>query len=208
MEALCTDSQGAVWKAGDGLKRLDGAAPTNYIPKVGVLPHASRRVYCDRGGAFWIASGNSLFHLKDGISTNYKKADGPSGFISLIFQDREGELWLGTYSGVSRFEAGHFVSQDEADEPSYRVYSIFEDREGTLWVGSEEGLSRLTPKRFKTYTKETRADVEYHGDGLPQPGRKHLDRRLGRRIKPFSEGKNLRLRKDEWLVLGFCAGHA
>ena len=155
---FCTDSAGNVWVFDDGLKRLDAAVTTNYPPQSGSLPHYARSLYCDRDGVFWIGldnkSGNYLVRFKDGIVTNFRRDDGPAGFVSVAFRDSSGELWLGSYAGLSRFDNGQFTNLDISDGSSFRIYTIYEDTEKNLWIGSEEGLTRLTPKRFKTITKK------------------------------------------------------
>ncbi len=152
IQSLAVDASGGVWQAGEGLQRLNGAA-TNYTIQSGPVPRDARKLYADRDGAFWIASGNGLTELRDGKATYHHKADGPSGFVSVLFRDRSGEFWIGSYSGLSRLSDGEFINQSAPDEPSYQVYALMEDREGSVWAGSEEGLTRLTPKAFKTYTK-------------------------------------------------------
>ena len=153
IQSLCVDNAGGVWLAGEGLRRLNGVA-TNYPVHTGTLPREVRRAYCDPDGTFWLATSNKgLTQVTVGVATYHHKADGPSGFVSVVLRDRTGEFWVGSYSGLSRFVDGGFVNETEPDEPSYQVYAITEDHEGSVWVGSEEGLTRFTPKAFKTYTK-------------------------------------------------------
>ena len=153
VESLCVDTSGGVWLAGDGLRRLNGIA-TNYAVRTGTLPREVRRAYCDRDGTFWLATDNrGLTRLGGGVATYHHKAEGPAGFVSVMFRDGAGEFWVGSYSGLSRFVDGGFVNEGEPEAPSYQVYAITEDREGSVWVASEEGLTRFTPMAFKTYTK-------------------------------------------------------
>jgi signal transduction histidine kinase len=153
-QGLCVDTNGAVWTVAMGMTRLDSEAATNYVPQSGSLAFTARCLYCDPNGIFWMGDGDNLIQLKNGTVTNFHKPDGPSGYVSVIFQNNAGELWVGSYLGLRRFVNGKFISQSEPDAPQYRIYDIFEDRERNLWVGSEEGLLRLTPKIFKTITKK------------------------------------------------------
>jgi len=153
-QGLCVDTNGAVWTIGGALTRLDLASPTNFAPRSGSLSFSARSLYCDPKGVFWMGDGDNLVRLKNGVLTNFRKPDGPSGYVSVIFQNSAGELWVGSYLGLRRFVNEKFINQSEPDAPQYRIYAIFEDRERNLWVGSEEGLLRLTPKIFKTITKK------------------------------------------------------
>jgi signal transduction histidine kinase/ligand-binding sensor domain-containing protein len=153
-QGMCVDTNGAVWTIGGALTRLDTTAPTNYVPQSGSLGFTARCLYCDADGTFWIGEGENLVRMKNGTVTNFRKPEGPSGYVSVIFRNSAGELWVGSYFGLHRFVNEKFISQGEPDAPQYRIYAIFEDRERNLWVGSEEGLLRLTPKVFKTITKK------------------------------------------------------
>ena len=149
------DGSGQVWFYDTQLKRLDTRTMTNYPLKSGSWPHEARSLYADRDGVFWIgAFDGGLMELKDGSLQKIEKADGPAGFISVIFRDSAANLWIGSYAGLARFADGKFIGLRASDDPSYRIYAIYEDREQNLWVGSEEGLARLTPKRFTTITKK------------------------------------------------------
>jgi ligand-binding sensor domain-containing protein/signal transduction histidine kinase len=155
IQSLCVDPAGAVWLAGNGiLKCLSRGNPTNLVPTSGVLPNDPRRTYCDAQGVFWLAARGGITKFNDGRATFHQKAEGPTGFVGVMFADRQNNFWIGTYSGLSRFENNKFVNFDTADESAYRIYALFQDQEETLWVGSEEGLIRMTPKRFRTITKK------------------------------------------------------
>jgi len=154
IQSLCVDPQGEVWLAGKGvLKGLSQTGGTNLVPSRGVLPNDPRRAYCDAQGTVWLAASGGVTELRGTSATFHQKAEGPTGFVGVMFVDRQNHFWIGTYSGLSRFEDGKFINLGTADESAYRIYAIFQDQEDTLWVGSEEGLIRMTPKRFKTITK-------------------------------------------------------
>lgn len=153
-QTLCVDSSGSVWTIGNGVLKCLAGSGTNQAQGKARLPQFARALYRDQDGPFWIGAGNGLIRLKDGEGKNYRKSDGPSGFVSVIFRDSAGTMWIGTYTGVSRFIDGKFVDQGNTETSAYRVYEIFEDKEHNLWVGSEEGLMRLTPKLFNTITKK------------------------------------------------------
>lgn len=154
IQSLCVDPAGDVWLAGEGaLKCLSRSDKTNVVPASAVLPNEPRRAYCDPHGVFWLAARGGFTAFQNGVSTFYQKAEGPTGFVGVMFVDRQNNFWIGTYSGLSRFQEGKFINSGAADESAYRIYAIFQDREDTLWIGSEEGLIRMTPKRFKTITK-------------------------------------------------------
>lgn len=160
VESLCVDPAGGVWLAGDGLRRLDGAAE-KYPVRAGALPRDVRVAYCNPGGTFWLAAeSRGLTELCDGVAAYHHKAEGRAGFVSAILQDHSGVLWVGTYLGLSWFVDGVFVNETEPDDPTYHIFAIFEDREGGVWVGSEAGLTRYAPKAFKSYTRR---------DGLTLP---------------------------------------
>jgi ligand-binding sensor domain-containing protein/signal transduction histidine kinase len=153
LQSMCVASNSSVWLVGSGFRRLDETNADGTISPNAASLEQVRKAYCDPIGVLWLATGSGLTRLSGNETNFFKKAEGPSGFISILLKDRQGVLWAGSYSGLSRFVDGTFVSEGESDEPSYRIYSLFEDREGTLWVGSEEGLRRLTPRAFRTYTR-------------------------------------------------------
>jgi ligand-binding sensor domain-containing protein/signal transduction histidine kinase len=153
VQSFCVDATGNVWLLDDKVHRLNGDKPNNCLTNSGSLPHAARSLYREPDGVFWIGTVNGLIRIQGGMATNYRKANGPAGIVSVIFRDSAGNLWIGSYAGLSRFVNGEFINLRTPDEPSYRIYAIYEDREQNLWVGSEEGLTRLAPKEFKTITK-------------------------------------------------------
>ncbi len=155
IECLCVDGSGQVWHAASGeLKRLYPSPATNYVPRAGQLPAEPRKLYWHPDGSFWMAAGNGLTRLKDGVVTTYHKAEGPAGFVDALLADSQGQFWVGAYAGLSRFRNGAFLNEQSQEDSSYRVYTVFADAEGAVWVGSEEGLTRLTPKTFQTYTRK------------------------------------------------------
>lgn len=154
---FCADNQGRIWGMDGDLKRIDSPKPMSHAVREGVLPRAVRSMYCDPEGVLWmgtdVGEDNWLVRIKDGIATSIRRADGPAGFVSVVFEDSRGELWIGSYAGLSRLVEGRFVSFQTTEQTSYRIYSVIEDQEHNLWIGSEEGLARLAPKKFKTITK-------------------------------------------------------
>ncbi len=131
--------------------------------------------------------------------------------MDAFLTDREGQFWVGTYAGLSRFMDGQFINEGESDQPSYRVFALFEDAEGTLWVGSEEGLARLTPKCFRTYTRQdgltlnSVVSVCASRDGSTWVGvwGGGLNHFIDGHIRPFGKADGL----STDFVMALCEGH-
>lgn len=209
-QTLCVDLVGAVWTAGDGvLRRLDGGG-TNGSGITVSLPVPVRRLYCDRDGTFWAGVGNGLARFERGEVKQFKKADGPSGFVSAILRDSAGALWIGSYSGLSRFVGGNFLDQGDADAPAYRVYAIYEDKERNLWVGSEEGLTRLTARVFKTITKKDGLTLNTVATVCADPDGGVWISAWGGGLDHWADGKITSLNKSNGLssnfIMAMCAG--
>lgn len=154
LQGICMDDHGAVWTAGNDLVRLNGEPHTNQTPHMAPLSSAARCIYFDdTEKSFWLGDEETLVKINGATTKVYQNQIHPSGYIGTILRASTGQLWVGTYLGLSRLIDGKLVDQSQPNAPQYRIYSIFEDREHNIWVGSEEGLSRLTPKVFKTVTK-------------------------------------------------------
>jgi ligand-binding sensor domain-containing protein len=209
LQTLCVRSDGSVWTAGGGvLKRLDAEDTSGISPAPVPLP--VRRLHCDQQGTFWVGAAYGLVQITNGGAGYFKKADGPSGFVSVILRDSAGTLWTGTYSGLSRFANGQFIDQGESDAPAYRVYAIYEDREQNLWVGSEEGLARLTPKVFQTLTKKDGLTLNTVATVCAAPGGGVWISAWGGGLNRWVDGRISSLSKSNGLssnfIMAMCAG--
>jgi signal transduction histidine kinase len=157
-----------------------------------------------------VGAANGLVQITNGVARYVKKADGPSGFISVILSDRAGTLWVGTYSGLSRFVDGRFRDEGESDALAYRVYAMYEDREQNLWVGSEEGLARLTPKVFQTLTKKDGLTLNTVATVCAAPDGGVWISAWGGGLNHWVEGKFSFINKSNGLssnfIMAMCAG--
>ena len=69
------------------------------------MPFESKELLRDRDGSLWIGTRDQgLFHLHQGKTDRFTRADGLSGdAIYGLFQDREGNIWVATAEGLDRF---------------------------------------------------------------------------------------------------------
>jgi signal transduction histidine kinase/ligand-binding sensor domain-containing protein len=176
--AITEDRWGILWvgTVTQGLYRFNGSTGEfqNYVhnPDDPSSLSASTviRIFVDRAGRIWLATGNGLDRLdpSTGQFAIYKR-DMQSRTESYfdIDEDRNGGLWLGGTSGLQHFDptTGKFVGYEHRiDDPhslsDNRVTSVHADHEGTVWAATESGLDKLNPESgsFTSY---------YTKDGLP-----------------------------------------
>ena len=149
---------GYLWLATQGgLARFDGVRFTVFDARnTPALRHNDVwRLLEDRQGNLWIGTrGGGLTRYRDGVFSNFSKADGlSSDHIQALWQDRDGSLWIGTRGGgLNRLRDGKFTVFTTADGLAHdTVYALLGEPDGTLWIGTDGGgISRLRDGKFET----------------------------------------------------------
>ena len=173
---------GAFWVATDiGLDVFDrqhGAVIEHYSlarpgqPVVTASENPVVRIFQDRAGVVWVASG------KDGIARvdrqnqrlEFLSMEGDGGSTKIpeadaIYEDGDGSLWVGTRrDGLLRLDRNRTTcvrymnhTGDPESLSSNEVLSLSRDREGNIWVGTGGGgLMRIPaqPLPFQRYQHE------------------------------------------------------
>lgn len=163
--AMIEDRGGALWfgTAADGLHRLRGGRTTVYRQQDGLADHHVTRLYEDRDGSVWIATGAGLSRFKDERLTTFTAGDGFAASHSLSFyEDRAGQLWVGTQGGgLHRYKDGRFAAIQSGDGLYDNVaYQILEDDSGNLWMSSNKGIYRASLKELNDFADGRIASVQ------------------------------------------------
>lgn len=150
---------GRIWMSlrGGGLVVYDGKHFTHYGKDDGLDENAFS-VAEDQLGNIWIATGNGLFHMKDGSFRRYTTEDGlPLNSISTVTVDDHNRIWCGVYGGgVARLEDGKFtVFNRKNGLPDNYITAVLKDFEGNFWFGTRwSGAFKFTNERFANYNSE------------------------------------------------------
>ena len=140
------------------LRQLIGGKIFKYsLPPAGPQLEAERLLR-DRDGSLWIGTrSQGLFHLHQGKTDRFTRADGLSGdIIYAFFQDREGNIWVVTDEGLDRFRdfalptitAKQGLSTDN-------VSSVQAGMDGSVWLGTDKGLNRWNSGRITAFGAES-----------------------------------------------------
>lgn len=153
IRGLAKNNRGELWiTAGENLYVLTNGVAITNLNFSQFKPGFLRSVCCGRDGSIWAGSHAGLLRFKDGVYSQFTKANGLlDNTVTSVFEDRHGNLWVGTFGGLCRFVAGKFVVETKSEgEPYDSVFCFFEDREGNLWVGAKDGLYQLNIQQFMT----------------------------------------------------------
>ncbi|MBX7172317.1 MAG: PAS domain S-box protein [Pyrinomonadaceae bacterium] len=134
---------------------------------------ASRNIWQDKKGEWWILSNNGLYHFpavsdfrqleNQSPLAIYTKKNGLKGNIAFqVFEDSGGNIWISTFS-VKDEEKGLYlwsrqtqqlttISNETGYPPNKSASSFAEDSDGTLWMGFYEGgAARFKDGKFTEY---------------------------------------------------------
>lgn len=157
---VAQDSQGFLWFASldSGLLRYDGYGFRAYTHLPGnprsISSNEVRRLYVDRDGELWIATGDGLNRYDREADDFVRIGAGPKGPAALgsqsianLLVDRNGTLWVGTEAGLDRLDRGashfrHYDSTRAAARQSLNsnlFWAAHEDSKGQLWFGTLGG---------------------------------------------------------------------
>ncbi len=140
----------------DGLSQISTGGIDPYpVPGAG-LRVTPVKLLRDRDGGLWIGTnGNGLFHVHQGKTDQFTRADGLSGNAILsLFEDREGNIWVSTNEGLDRFRdfAVTTISEKQGLSGS-NVLSVLADRGGNIWLATADGLNRWSRGEISVYRR-------------------------------------------------------
>lgn len=156
VHAICQDSAGQIWIAGDHARLCSGNGETFSPHALDSIPlhETLYALVCSADGAIWIGASNGLVSLDHGQEHRITTADGlANDMVYCLAEGRDQSLWVGTKDGFSRVRGGEIESFRTAEGLSQStVYAICEDHEGSLWVGTKHGLNQFVDRRTIPFT--------------------------------------------------------
>lgn len=147
---------GYLWLATqEGLARFDGVRfdVFNKQNTPAIRHNDVWRLLEDRHGTLWVGTrGGGLVRYRDGVFSNFSKADGLSDdSIQSLHEGPDGSLWIGTRGGgLNRLKDGKVTVLTTQDGLSNNtIFSLLVDRRGELWIGTDGGgISRYWEGKF------------------------------------------------------------
>lgn len=102
---------------------------------------------CSPDNSVWVASGNGLFHWKEGKISRYTEEHGLIGsWINCLLVDRDGVVWLGAEGGLDKIAYTGFRNyRYRRDFPVNAVWAVTELGDGTIWLGTNKGIISMPP---------------------------------------------------------------
>jgi signal transduction histidine kinase/ligand-binding sensor domain-containing protein len=176
VQALCEDSEGAVWIAygyGD-LQRLKNGVLRDYGPDDGLVGDNFTCLIAQANGDLWVGSlSHGLFRGRHGKFERFTTSNGlPSDSIRTLFLDSEQRLWMGTSGGLVRWSENQAeVFQVKNGLPDNVISQILEDDSGHLWCGCNRGIFRVAKSALAEVANGRSRQVETlvlgHAEGMP-----------------------------------------
>jgi signal transduction histidine kinase/ligand-binding sensor domain-containing protein len=149
------DSQGALWLANRGVKRIVNGKVENFPANDPLASEVILSMFEDREGDIWLGSeSNGLTVLRDPKVTTFTANAGlTDDLVRCVYQDRAGVIWLGTNAGLTKM-AGGKVSRFTVEDglSSNLVFAIGETAAGDLLVGTQDGLNVIHNRSVKLLT--------------------------------------------------------
>jgi PAS domain S-box-containing protein len=153
--AMAEDDQGVVVSVAGNLYR----AGTNYFQpytfKTNVPPdfYWISNLASGRDGVIWVACGNGIFRIKDGVWQHWS---GPEGLadanVQTVSEDQDGVLWAGLFSGIARLKDNQIRLISRKDGLfDNNIYAIVPDDLGNLWVDSTRGIYRVARRDINAF---------------------------------------------------------
>jgi len=154
--AMTEDDQGVVVSVAANLYR----AGTNYFRpytfKTNVPPefYWISNLASGRDGVIWVACGNGIFRIKDGVWQHWS---GPEGLVDAnvqtVTEDQDGVLWAGLFSDIARLKDNQIRLISRKDGLfDNNIYAIVPDDLGNLWVDSARGIYRVARSDMNAFT--------------------------------------------------------
>jgi ligand-binding sensor domain-containing protein/signal transduction histidine kinase len=99
-----------------------------------------------RDGAFWVASENGIFRVKDGTFQQWSVAEGlPGTTASTIMEDTDGAVWASTPTGIVRLKDNTIRLIGRKDGLfDDNIYAVVPDDLGSFWIDSGRGIFRVS----------------------------------------------------------------
>jgi len=150
--AITQDTNGYIWLGtATGLVRFDGVRFVSSQSLGLQIPAAHiTALHFARDGSFWIGfqlpsgpQNSYIIRIRNGLATNYGRADGINFGIFSLVETRDGSIWAGTSqrTGLLRFRSGHWERLTLFPESESATGSLLEDSRGNLWIGTQSGIS-------------------------------------------------------------------
>src|SRR6266851_2787420 len=151
--ALAEDQNRDLWIGtyGGGLFRFRDGHFGRYSMEQGLVSKVVLQIAVAHDGSLWIATPDSVSHMKNGHFQSYTVAEGlSSNHVFSVYQDRSGSVWAQTQGGIDRLVGERFVplpAVQTRDGPlSIR---LAEDSFGDLYtMNSPKGISLIENNRL------------------------------------------------------------
>lgn len=164
--AICEDSQGNIWIAGENCEILKLDADRKFFK---FLPPLNKEFVVQRirsiieykPGMLMMGTNNGIL-LYNYVTGHWEKIDCNrndwyglnDGFVHALSKDSEGGIWIGTYfGGVNYLSPISFCFELYQDPPiggvseRFIVSKFCEDRQKNIWIGSDNGgLGKFNPE--------------------------------------------------------------
>jgi signal transduction histidine kinase/ligand-binding sensor domain-containing protein len=165
VQALCEDSDGAVWiaYAYGNLQRLKNGVLSDYGPDDGLVGNNFTCVLAHPSGDLWAGSlSHGLFRGRNGKFQRFTTANGlPSDSIRTLFLDSEQRFWIGTSGGLVCWRENRpEVFQVKNGLPDNIISQILEDDNGHIWCGCNHGIFRVAKSALAEVAEGRASGVE------------------------------------------------
>lgn len=139
---LFLDRDHCLWvgTANQGIYRIHGQTVDHFGREDGLSGNSVNRIFQDREGGIWVATGEGLDHFRDLPIVTYSSLEGlGTEFIAAMLARRNGSVEASSLSSINSIH-GSTITHEKI-VPGLRGISsaLLEDHLGNLWIGMNNG---------------------------------------------------------------------
>ncbi len=163
VSTLFIDRDHCLWvgTVNQGIYRIHGQIVDHFGHEDGLSGNSIYRIFQDREGGIWVATGEGVDHFRDLPIVTYSSVEGLSTeTINAILDRRDGSVAVLTTVSMDSIHGSSITPQKMPPGVGRNSTVIFEDHSGNLWFGmGDGGLGVEVNGRLHVVFKGDRVDV-------------------------------------------------
>jgi signal transduction histidine kinase/ligand-binding sensor domain-containing protein len=142
IRTLFLDRDNCLWVGTEnqGIYRIHGQSVDHLARADGLSSNSIYRIFQDREGAIWVATGEGIDQFRDLPIVTYSSIEGlGTETINSILSRHDGSVTVSTVSSIDSIQGSAVTPENVPSELRGNSLSMLEDSGGNLWVGMSDG---------------------------------------------------------------------